>query len=234
MKALLSLVIFVTCFIAHSQDYKDILIDEPVSLLDLMLFKANIKADTKEEQLSIKPIKLNTPEWLIQPKSMAKYLERGGHVLKTTSYKNLEAYYDFEKKNFSISYYLIYKHPNDKYINRFKKHKFDENNGLLKTTQKNFSAICTAYLDEISTIRLSPLQHSGYVTKSTRKLPEKHELLKQIEKDTNYKVVIVIEDDKESSFNGLEVECYRNSYESRFDEDYKDHFSFNGNWHLVN
>jgi len=209
------------------KNYLDILMAEPVTLHDMMIYKAQLRANTLLKSLDFDNITLwsnkvpfNYSDFEKSTNSKSRYL---GIPI---TYPDLNAEFLFDEKIFQFHLSGIW------YLTEFDS---DLNtavhNKKLKNTMDNISNSCVALLRNISPLTFNTYSHSGYSTKLTRKLPDHEKLKTMIESDTAYKVTLVLGDDSMWS-SETSITCETNKHflkvKSKNLKDVK--FNYTGKW----
>ena len=175
------------------KEYQKLLMDEPASLFDLMIFKADLELDSHIRSISkTKPFKLWEMskwrwDWLRRP-------PKPGSFTRPVYFKYGHVDFDFEKGNFIVGATAIWKLF--EFIELADK-KHIETHGKLKNNQKNIASMCELLLIELSKVAITPITHRGFSTHKSRKLPKFGDLYKTIKNDSVYKVTIYIQHDGE-------------------------------------
>lgn len=184
------LVLFSACTFSEPKDYQKVWMDEPLSLHDMMIIKANNELDdylskVTKDQVIIFPSYRFAPderwEWMQKPKewnldfvssltvidSSVKYdLKQGKYIISTTSI------WDFSPE----------------WLLRDADVSFDQ--GLLANTQKNIANACELIVRMSSAVYLSIPEHEGY---SYKKLDNnKPAAINGLLEDTNYTAKIFV------------------------------------------
>ncbi len=160
--------------------------NEPVSMLDIMVYKAQLKAERHLPKVDFDSITLR--EVPFNYADFKKSVEnKYGKLAIPITWPNLDAEFLFDKRKFQFHLSGIW------YLAEFD---YDLNkptiNKHLKNTMDNISNSCAALLRNISFLSFSAVYHAGYSTKSTREMPKHEELVGLIESDTTYKVTLVL------------------------------------------
>jgi hypothetical protein len=203
--------------ISAPKEYQKLLMDEPASLLDLMIFKADLELERhlrKSENLTF--INPKGWDWLVEPKN-------GDTMSRSVNYVSGFVDYDYDKGNFIIGatavwpLYSVEEVTNPEYI---------KINGKIKNNQKNISSMCIRLLGDLLAVSVSPLVHAGYSTTNTRGLPIA--LNDKVIKDTEYRVKI----QTQRRFNKYPyLTCSKIGIDLPGDDNVS--FTYHGDWHKI-
>ena len=204
--------------LAKPKPYQQILIGEPVSLLDLAVFKAQLKADIfLEKQLKGKPIneflfgRQLKMDWIVEPKkSRSLYLP--------ITYEFIAADFDFKEGFFEYALRVSWDLTNISVLTDI-----PSDAGQIKHSQANMASVCKYLLKKIKVLKFKVADHSGYTNKHTRNLPSFEKLLIKSRKDTRYIVQI------DAGF--LESDLYLRCESLSPSRHKKVNFKFEGKWH---
>jgi hypothetical protein len=212
--------LFVVCFNANSaiKEYQQILVNEPASLLDLTMFKANLKAEAYKETLDYKKNVSGQVIRNLRRFDFDRQLSTLDFDLPISFPEQLYARFDFGNGLFYFEQALIWRlrESIDKSDN--------PNLPELISNQKNITLVCNILLKNMAHLIIAPETHAGYTTKASRKLPEN--LLAQAINDTVYRVTIYLQNTYED-YPSLECET---TGKERYIEDGKIEYKYNGAW----
>lgn len=218
--------------IANPKDYQEILLNEPVTLLDLMIFEAQLELqdyvkDDPFTRIDRYETALLDFEYLVEPSK-----NRDDEIALDTFSLSGNVNFEYDSGQFVYTLEKLWSPASHlRFVNNdLGLYKEDiEKNGLVKISQKNFASYCKrALLSASSGNLVSPKTHSGHSTANTRKLPEN--LYALVIKDTHYRFILKL--GRYFSQNLVAVKCSA----SRLDiikPEPKIEFEFIGDWHLL-
>jgi hypothetical protein len=218
--------------IANPKDYQKILLNEPVTLLDLMIFEAQLELndyvkDGPFTRIDRYKTTLLDFEYLVEPSK-----NRDDEI--ALDMFSLSGDVDFELDTGKFVYTFEKLWSPEVHIrfenNALKYHKEDiEINGLVKISQKNFASYCKNLLIHAGIRNEVTLKtHAGYTTENTRKLPD--DAFSQVIGDTHYNFTVKLA--RYYTQNLVSVKCSASRLDISKPEP-KIKFEFIGNWHLL-
>jgi hypothetical protein len=215
--------------IANPKDYQKILLNEPVTLLDLMIFEAQLELNNYVKndpftRIDRYELTLLDFEYLVEPSDNEIALDMfslsGDVHFEPDAGKFV---YTFEKR-WSPAGHLRFENNALEY-----RTEDIERNGLVKISQKNFASYCKNMLIDAGRSNEVTLKtHEGYTTENTRKLPEN--VFSQVTEDTYYNFTVKL--GRYYSQNLVSVKCSASKLDILKLEP-KIKYEFIGDWHLL-
>tara|TARA_R110000744_G_C19311022_1_gene556712 strand:- start:615 stop:1382 length:768 start_codon:yes stop_codon:yes gene_type:complete len=243
MRFLLLITLLLVCFnvSSASKEYQKTLINEPVSLLDLTMFNANLKAAEYKESLNYKKSIYTKVIRDLRDFDFDKRLLTLDFYLPINFPDALHARFDFGSGLFYFEQELswdlngpIKGEPKE----NLELNKVIKGTGLkvpikysippeLLTNQKNVTLICNMLLRGMAFLTIIPEDHAGYSTKASRELPE--DIIAEAIADTVYRVTISLENFYED-YPSMECET---TGKERFKDDGNVTYKYSGSWYQL-
>ena len=223
IRRILILVSFFTSYTNAQHSNWDILMNEPVSLLDLTIFKAEIEGAAFANNELPKAFSKFSHElsWILKPNSASLPLPKS------------KPSFNFTNKTFEFQYDFLMPIPDKEDYKELDIAQIYYQEGLLKPTKENYSNLCTKILKaSVKGISFHPMTHAGYTTKTTRELPSKSKLFVDALKNSIFRVKFEITSREmlkgtRASFPTIICEANKKDlFESNLNISYK----FSGKW----
>lgn len=205
---------------SEPKDYQRVWMDEPVSLHDLMLIRADKEL---EDYLSnyISEKYLEFPrfnfghngrwDWMKKPKDSSK------PFLTSLYFLDSSANYSWDEGNYVISTELAWEFSPE-FILKSRNMNFDQ--GLLANTQKNIANACETLIYMLGRVFINVPFHKGYSNK--RLADSQKSAFKDVIEDTKYSVTIYVN----TNLDKTNLVCSKTGGE-------KINHAFRGDWHLL-
>ena len=219
---------------AEPKDYQRAMIDEPASLLDLMVYKNRIRLlDFVSDKILGEKASTNAyyPKGITFPSAGYKYdnfnwstphKDRWRPFVPPLEKRQTSLEFNWGRGTFDIEQQYQWSF----YFSGLNEDK--NNHGQLKTTASNIAKMCAIQLIKMSHFYLESHSHEGYTTKSLADSLEKD--YSNIHRDTRFKIhIAVFGTHREKNFTYLECESDRESLNSNLKTNIE--YAYIGSWH---
>jgi len=237
MSRIVLLMIIMLSGVAFSEpkEYQNILINEPVSLMDLMIYKNRLRLNSKESDKYY--IDQSDPAWSLM-KSFSKFhdgfpfrdfewdIPFGAYQLSfipPLTVGDRDISFLFSEGLFEINLDMRWE------MNTFIFTSMENQTGELKASQKNMAKLCQIQLQRLSNFGLLPYGHEGYTNGSMGKVEK--EMFFNLARDTRYKVKIHAFGDWYNEERYTYLTCTTNKKFLKPVELDKVTYEFIGKWH---
>lgn len=214
------LVLFSACTFSEPKDYQRVYMDEPLSLHDMMLMRADEELEdflsryTPEDYVEFPRYYfglIDIWDWMQKPKYTPDPFISSLNLLD--SYAD----YSWEEGKYVISTELAWIFSPE-FVLQNRNMNFDQ--GLLANTQKNIANACGLLLDMLSRVYINVPFHKGY---SNKKLQDNYEsAFQNIIKDTKYSATIYMN----TRWDKTNLVCSKTGNKEITHD-------FRGDWHLL-
>jgi hypothetical protein len=214
------LVLFSACTFSQPKDYQKVWMDEPLSLHDMMLMRADKELEDflsnyiSENYLEIPRMYFYPNDlwnWMKKPKDSSK------PFLTSLYFLNSSANYSWKEGIYVISTELAWEFSPE-FVLQNRNMKFDQ--GLLANTQKNIANACEILLNMLSRVYINVPFHKGY---SNKKLEDNlKSAFKNVIRDTKYSATIYMN----TRWDKTNLVCSKTGNKEITHD-------FRGDWHLL-
>ena len=239
MKSLKTIFLIIVCLtascklFAKPKDYQNILMNEPVSLLDFMIYQARRDLDkfVKAYMLERSPssglayrllhydLSVKDDDWVHIKQPLSKFLP-------PLKFRRVDLSYDFKNGTFDVEVSFRWDWIPQMVIHQNISHKLEETkrNGVLALNQKTIAKLCEQAIKDLETFYIVAIVHEGYTNSRLKKI--EGELQQKINIDTRRKVNIHVNGSLPSG-DLTDMTCDTVGY----DYPPKINYSYKGNWH---
>lgn len=221
---------------SEPKDYQRTLMNEPVSLMDFMVFQNRLRLEERFDRFvaktpgyelnlmkEIMSYKFNEFDWLVPPldeDTMEK--PRDVRILFPMYVHRLGLNFIFEEGLFEASLVMEWEMGS---ALEYGFAPFKRQTGRMKPTQNNMAKLCEIQLQRLSAFHVFPISHEGYTNSRLENLPD----LVLPTDDVRYKVFIY--PFGQMSKPGTYLTCSTTKYLLKPSESEKVNFKFLGSWH---
>lgn len=214
------LVLFSACTFSEPKDYQKVWMDEPLSLHDMMLIRADKELEDflsnyiSENYLEFPRIYFHPNDrwnWMKNPKDSSK------PFLTSLFFLDSSANYSWEEGKYVISTELAWEFSPE-FVLQNRNMNFDQ--GLLANTQKNIANVCETLINMLLRVNINVPFHKGYTNK--RFADSQNTGFMDVIQDTKYSVTIYMN----KNLDKTNLVCTKTGSE-------KIKHDFRGDWHLL-